>query len=200
MHCNYCFADSGENYQGTHKEMSEETLKRIFEFIFQSYAPDCSYVLVSLVSGGEPFLNLDIVAKINKIIDSIVPNMSRKIFVGTNMTLYNEQISQKLKEINPQLGVSIDGAEHVHNRNRIFANGEGTYRNVVHNLKTMKEDSNLSTKTKNCIFMSVITEDNLDLIDILKHHKSSSDAFYYFRSKVIFSYYLGIILHISDQN
>lgn len=171
MQCKYCFADGGENYQGSNKEMSEETLYKIFEFIFKEYAPDCKFILVSLVSGGEPFLNLDICTKINEAIDHYKKDVKRKIFIGTNLTLYNEEIGKKLQDINPQLGVSIDGNEKMHNQNRVFVDGEGTYSVVVNNLDKLKKDSNLSSKTQNCIFMTVITEDNLDLVEILKHHK-----------------------------
>lgn len=172
MRCKYCFADGGENYQDEQKEMSEETLHKVFNFVFNQYAPDCKFIMVSLVSGGEPFLNLELIQKINHIIDCYKHDVKRKIFIGTNLTLYNDEIKEKLLEINPQLGVSIDGNKQMHNCNRVLLNGEGTYSMVSENIKKLKADSDLSPKTKNCIFMTVITEDNLDLVEILKHHKS----------------------------
>lgn len=197
MRCRYCFANGGENYAGNEKEMKEETLRKVFEFVLRDYAPECKFLLVSLVSGGEPFLNLDLITKINTIIDSFNPEIKRKIFIGTNMTLYNDEIKRKLQEINPQLGVSIDGPESFHDRNRKYLNGDGSYETVVNNLKKIKEDPDLSIKSKNCIFMTVITEENLNLVEILKHHKklgATSVQIRIARSKV------GEVQGVSEDN
>lgn len=171
MRCKYCFAEGGNNYKEEIKEMNEEMLRKIFSFVLDYYAPKCKFILVSLVSGGEPFLNTKLIVKINDILDSLRPGIGRKIFVGTNLTLYNDEIGEDLKNCNPQLGVSIDGPREFHNANRVFADGNGTYEIVRDNLSKLKSDKTLSQKTRNCIFMTVLTEDNLNLVEIIKHHK-----------------------------
>ncbi|WP_308698509.1 radical SAM/SPASM domain-containing protein [uncultured Thomasclavelia sp.] len=172
LKCKYCFASGGENYTGDKKDMDERVLTKIIEYILIEYAPECEFLQVSLVSGGEPFLNLDIVEKIDGIINQFRPNIKRKIYLATNGTLYNDAIKKKLQLINPQLGISIDGPEDYQNKNRIFSDGKGTYNQVNNVIESIKNDSHLSLKAKNFVFMSVITENNLDLVKILKHHKN----------------------------
>jgi uncharacterized protein len=172
LKCNYCFASAGSNYTGHKKNMDEQMLTRIIEYILTDYAPECEFLQVSLVSGGEPFLNLDIVEKIDGIINQFRPKIKRKIYLATNGTLYDDEMKKKLQKINPQLGISVDGPEEYQNESRRFPDGKGTYQQVYNVINSIKKDEELSIKTKNFVFMSVISENNLDLVKILKHHKS----------------------------
>ena len=56
LKCKYCFASGGNNYKGTKKEMSSELINGILNFIFNYYCPNCVFLQISLVSGGEPYL------------------------------------------------------------------------------------------------------------------------------------------------
>lgn len=172
LRCKYCYADGGRNYKGQEREMDVKTLERVFQFALCEFKPNAKYVVVNLVSGGEPFLGLDLCSEINRIIDSINPELSRKIFIGTNLTIFNQQIIDKLKTINPQLGVSIDGDMASHDCNRVFEDGTGSYETVRQNLLKLKSTEELSKKTRDCLVMTVVNEDNLDLIETLKHHKT----------------------------
>lgn len=171
LRCKYCFADGGRNYQGKEREIDRKTLEKIFQFVLNEYAPACKDLLVNLVSGGEPFLGLELCTHINKIINSINPNIKRKIYIATNLTMFNNEIEDYLKLINPQLGISIDGNQAMHDANRVYEAGGGSYEKVRENLLKLKGSNVLSAKTKDCLFMTVVTEDNLDLVEVLKHHK-----------------------------
>lgn len=172
LKCKYCFANSGENYNKSEKEISIKVLEKIMEFIFCTYAPKCKNLQISLVSGGEPFLNLSVCTELDKIIKTYNEKINKKIFIATNGTIYNDHIRDNLVLINPQLGISIDGEKVIHNRTRIYQNLKGTYEDIIKNISIIKNDTNLSNKTKDFILMTVLNTENLDMVQTLKHHSN----------------------------
>lgn len=172
LRCKYCFAESGRNYRGINKNMDVTTLKHVLKFIFDVYAPECRNMQISLVSGGEPFLNLGICEDLIKFINDYYKSINIKLFVATNGTIYNDEIKNYLLELNPQLGISIDGDKAHHDKNRLYSNAQGTYDYVVNTIEKIQSDNDLSNKTRDFILMTVLTPDNLDIVNILKHHNS----------------------------
>ncbi len=85
------------------------------------------------------------------------------------MTLLNEKHIKFFDNIKPQIGISIDGPKEIHDSMRVYKDERGTYEVVVDNLKKLRNKS-VIVKTKKPMFMTVITEKNLDLVKILKHH------------------------------
>ena len=171
LKCKYCYADTGENYNNEVKNMEENVIEDIISYTLKKLAPDCNYLQISLVSGGEPLLNLGVMNNINHIIDKYRRGIKRKIFIASNMTLLNEQHIAFFNEIKPQIAISIDGPKEVHNSMRVYKDDSGTYDDVVRNIQKLKEDCTIA-KTKSPMFMVVITEKNLDLVSVLKHHIS----------------------------
>lgn len=171
LRCTYCYADSGDSYQGEDRTMDIDTIEQIIKFMLVEYMPKCKFLQISLVSGGEPFLDLSNIVRIDGIINKYRPDIKRKIFIATNGTIYNNKIENELLSINPQLGISIDGPRKYHDINRVDTLGRGTYDTVINTIDKIKNSTLLSKKTKNIILMTVITEDNLDLVEILENHR-----------------------------
>ena len=82
-----------------------------------------------------------------------------------------QSIRNMLLKISPQLGISIDGPAEFHNSNRLYANGDNTYHDVTKTILDIKKDQNILPITKNFIFMTVLNDQNMDLVKIIKHHK-----------------------------
>lgn len=169
LNCKYCFAHAGDNYKKSEKTISHLTMKKIFDFVLRKYAPECKNLQINLVSGGEPFLNLNVCEEIEHILMAYPIN--KRLFIATNGTLYDENIKRQLRLMTPQLGISLDGNKQVHDKNRRYKNGKGTYEDVVRHLEEIKSDTSLAKKTREFILMTVLTADNLDIVSILKHHK-----------------------------
>ncbi|MCI8826115.1 MAG: radical SAM protein [Lachnospiraceae bacterium] len=169
LQCKYCYADAGENYNEVVKDMEEKVIEDIISYSLTNIAPDCDYLQISLVSGGEPLLNLDVMNHINQIVDKYHKGIKRKIFIASNMTLLNEKHIAFFDDIKPQIAISIDGPREVHNSMRVYKDGNGTYDDVVRNIQKLKDDC-IITKTKGLMFMVVVTEKNLDLVNVLEHH------------------------------
>ena len=80
----------------------------------------------------------------------------------------NNLIVAYLSKHNISIGVSLDGCKEVNDKNRIDANGNGTYDLVVNNIKNIFQNRNLSNKFKELWGLCVASNENCDFIDILK--------------------------------
>lgn len=120
MACKYCFE----------KDKIIENMDEKLILEYYSHNPCTS----TFPFGGEPLLKLDLLLKI---IDSVRTNRNipkrrmdeliRKLkTIITNGTLIKNNI-EKIKEYDLEMQISMDGPQIIHNSNRIFPNGKGTY-------------------------------------------------------------------------
>lgn len=137
LNCHYCYA--GEK---TRKNMSLETAEKAIDFAFQM-APINNKIDFSFF-GGEPLLRFDLM-------QSIVSNIQRKALfspaeinysVTTNGTIYKKKIIDFINKNNIYLCISIDGPQHVHDRNRVNKQGKGSFATVFENLKKLTKEVN----------------------------------------------------------
>jgi uncharacterized protein len=169
LKCKYCFANAGDTYLHQEKIMKREVLYKVLDFVLIKYAPECKNLQISLVSGGEPFLHLEACTTIKTLLERYPVNS--KLFIATNGTIFDSTIKNLLSSITPQLGISLDGDKDFHNKNRIYKDGSGTYDDIINNIKAIQGDIDLAKKTREFILMTVLTADNLNLVNILKHHR-----------------------------
>lgn len=122
---------------------------------------------------GEPLLNFKAIEYALEYIEDIRINNNKDVFVWlcTNGSIYNEKWFKLLDKYKVRLGMSIDGKERYHNINRIDENGIGTYTRIMKNYNKIRENSVLSNQFKDILGLSVISEGNNDIINILKHYK-----------------------------
>ena len=129
LSCKYCYAGVK-----TMREMSFETTKKIVDFGIRSTPPeekiDFSFF------GGEPLLCFNLIKRIVEYIDSIKPYYENinSINITTNGILLTESILTFIKENKINLCISIDGPSHVHNLNRCYSDGQGSFRKIFRNL------------------------------------------------------------------
>jgi MoaA/NifB/PqqE/SkfB family radical SAM enzyme len=85
------------------------------------------------IVGGEPFMRPDIFDLL-----SYAKDIDLRVMVNTNGTLINEDIVQKLKEVNPDvlIGVSLDGPDPDVND---FVRGKGSFEKAVRGIKLFVE-------------------------------------------------------------
>ena len=62
-------------------------------------------------TGGEPLLNFELIEKIIKHYGKLHNGVNIKYAIQTNGTLINENIIQKIKELNIKIGISFDGVD-----------------------------------------------------------------------------------------
>ena len=138
LRCDYC-AYSGKYNNRTHSKnrMSFETACKAVDFLIKHSR--CTKKSIIGFYGGEPLLEINL---IKKLIAHIEANYEGKEFtyaMTTNATLLTDEIVDYLVEKNIWLTISIDGPKSIHDLNRCFENGIGSYDIVIKNLARMKE-------------------------------------------------------------
>lgn len=90
--------------------------------------------------GGEPLLRVNLIAEIIEYAErrGLESEKRFQFIIVTNGTILNEQIIDMLKRFDIELQISLDGIGLEHDRNRIFANGKGTYSTIIKSIKKLR--------------------------------------------------------------
>ncbi|MEM2918468.1 MAG: His-Xaa-Ser system radical SAM maturase HxsB [Candidatus Altiarchaeota archaeon] len=138
MRCIYCHSiPKAPKTKGF--DMDKDTAKKIVDFILTSP----SKLLAIEFQGGDCLLNFDIV---KFVIDygkeqAIKKNKKLKFSLVTNLTLMDEEKLKFLKDEHIMgLATSLDGPKKVHDKNRQYLNGSGSYDDVVYWIKRIKTE------------------------------------------------------------
>ncbi len=170
MNCKYCYAKSGTTYHGVNKCFEINTINRAYDYLTNLLNTSINSLRLEFVSGGETLINQDMFKNVITYINQLATmhNIKIEIFALTNGTLLNDDVINFLNNSNSMLGVSIDGPARIHDYQRPFANGEGSYNVVMNNIRNV-----INGKYNNNIWaVSVITSATDSLIEILNHHMS----------------------------
>lgn len=125
MKCVYCQANNG--IESSHLVMNESMAEKAVDIALQS--PEQS--LCFEFQGGEPLVNFKIIKYIVEYAEIHKGKHTIAYTVVTNLTLLNDEMLEFFVCHNFGISTSIDGNEMVHNNNRPFADGKGTFRKVV---------------------------------------------------------------------
>lgn len=158
LDCIYCF----RNLKG--KKMTESKAIEICKYI-EKYclAHNINNICIQ-PWGGEPLLEFELIKKIQDFFKNSKINV--KMTIETNATLINKKIAEELYERNFGVGVSIDGNENLHNKQRCFINKKGSYDKVINGIKCLN-DAGYNGKIGT---ICVITKKNYKKIEnIIKH-------------------------------
>ena len=128
--CRYCYA--GKKFK---KEMPLETAKKIIDFAME-ITPPGEKITFGLF-GGEPLLCFTRIKEIVEYIDLKRQTSTNPISINitTNGTLLDEPMLGYIKDTGIDLCVSIDGPAHIHNLNRRYKDGRGSYDDVIRKLR-----------------------------------------------------------------
>lgn len=173
LRCRYCFAKYGSLYHGETREYTKESIVHMLDFFFLQAFPNKKSYRIDFVSGGEPLINFDVIRQTIDYCEDLIAkkNVNIKIWLCTNGTLLTDEICSYLDEHKVTIGISIDGAKNVHDANRIDALGNGTYERVVQSIRRIHQSKTLSNRFKGIWGLSVLNDQNMNLIDIVTHHR-----------------------------
>lgn len=132
LNCKYCFKQSDS-------ELTFDDIQRYIDCVLQIY-PRADRYIVDMSGSGEPLLRKELILKIARYCRMLSDKYLREFLpvLVTNGTLLTEKIVEELQAEGVLFGVSIDGTRNVHNKNRIFPNGDGSYDIVIKNIKSIK--------------------------------------------------------------
>jgi His-Xaa-Ser system radical SAM maturase HxsB len=117
--------------------MDKTTAKKTVDMIFLSPAPAIKIEF----QGGEPLLNFEIVKYIIDYAEQCNSSKNKQLefVICTNLTLITGEMLKYLQNHNVYISTSLDGAMTLHNNNRPFRNGQGSYDIVIKNIKKVRE-------------------------------------------------------------
>lgn len=138
LKCKYCY----EGHEKSHKDMSIDIASKVVDFIvktlFDRNETDRNHKVI--FHGGEPFLNYELMKFIKYKLDEEINDLYRISYMATtNGTILNDEMIEFIKKNNIFLSISIDGTKKMHDKNRIYQDGTGSYTVMVKNLDKLKK-------------------------------------------------------------
>ena len=145
LSCRYCYEGREEGCAppsdggGVRQEMSGETIRRSVAFLLDHSGERRSVSVVFF--GGEPLLRFPVLR--NAVPDARAMAWERgkeiSFSLTTNGTLLTPEIAAFLRENRVSVCVSIDGPRAVHDLNRSYPSGRGSYGDVMRGLSFLTE-------------------------------------------------------------
>lgn len=132
LNCRYCFKKpSGD--------LTFADVQRFIDCVLQVY-PTADRYIVDMSGAGEPLLRKELIFKIARYCKTLSDRYVREFLptIVTNGTLLTEQVVNELQSEGVLFGVSFDGTKEVHNKNRVFPNGDGTYDIIERNIRSIE--------------------------------------------------------------
>jgi uncharacterized protein len=139
MQCSYCYVNKPAPQNGYLADvMSGETFSRCLDAAMRNASNNSLELINVVLHGGEP-----LIAGIPLMVDYIdrahILEEKYKIRIAfslqTNGVLINDAWISLLQQEIPNIGISLDGPEKVHNANRVMQNGRGSFELVEKNIK-----------------------------------------------------------------
>jgi len=185
LNCSYCY-EKVSNVDDSLR-MDFNTLKDSIKFIEQNFKLKNSMHINFF--GGEPLLNFELMKESVTLLDEFGKRNNIFISYGitTNGTIINDEIVEFLANNNIGILVSIDGTKEIHDSNRVYHSGKGSYDVIVENV------SKLSPYVKLCARVTIENYDT-DLVNLYNH---LTDIGF---SEVAFSYVSKIDSHITQSD
>jgi len=132
MQCIYCQANNGTTCPSLY--MTKEMAEKAVDIALQSPARHLSFEF----QGGEPLLNFEVIKHIVEYAELHKGDHEIKYNIVSNLTLITDEILDYFREHCFGISTSIDGPELIHDGNRPFRDGSGTYQKVVEAIKRIK--------------------------------------------------------------
>lgn len=137
LRCAYCYAGGG-TYGGDARLADTETARRAARFLVDASGDRKAVTLV--LFGGEPLLNLPAMRVAVEEAEAAAAQAGKRLHVSltTNGTRFTPEVLRFLRDHRVSVSVSIDGPPDVHDRNRRYAAGGGTYADVLEGLELFR--------------------------------------------------------------
>ena len=135
LDCVYCYGEGGS--YGSGGNMDEQTAFQAVDWLLQQSGKK-KKIHVGFF-GGEPFLNFPLMQKIADYAHKRCQEEDKKVafHATTNGTLLDSEKIEFIRDNEISVMVSIDGPREIHDAQRPFKNGQGSYDRIVANCKDL---------------------------------------------------------------
>jgi uncharacterized protein len=146
--CRYCYEDREEGcmpqarMDGASREMSPDAVRESVRFLLDHSGESRKISIV--LFGGEPLLRFPLLRAAVHEARAMADARGKEISfsITTNGTLLTREIAGFLKENGISVCVSIDGPREIHDANRPYASGRGSYDDVERGIAHLMENRN----------------------------------------------------------
>lgn len=173
LRCKYCIYQEGNGAfrEFGQRDMTFDIAKKAIDLLSLSEEEE---VFVSFY-GGEPLLKFELIKQCIDYCKEKLSNKKVNYNMTTNCTLITKEIATYLASIeNYFTTVSIDGPEKIHDKNRIFVNGSGSFKKAINGLKLLiaAEGEHASRRVK---LNMVLDDTDTETLDTLQSFINNSD-------------------------
>jgi uncharacterized protein len=151
--CRYCQTKTDKK-----QNMDISTADKLLSFIARIESRSVNLEF----QGGEPLLNWPVIDFFIKNVAKLQgPDRQVKLSLVTNGTLLDKEKIDFLTDKGVSICVSLDGPQAVHDKNRFFPCGKGSYKEVAKNLKLLKGIYKQKKVNRSIDLLPTITKDSL---------------------------------------
>lgn len=178
LSCSYCCYSKNTYSNMSVSSIDIATAYKSIDFLYK-HSPDTGRLIISFY-GGEPLLCFDTLSLIVEYCHKLFSNRSNDIVfsITTNLTLLTDDIMDFLSSNNFSVAISLDGPKYIHDKNRIFPNGDGSYDSVLNNLdRFMNEVSNNHISSPTILITLPLKDRWITFIQICHYFESLSDNY-----------------------
>ena len=138
LRCSYCAYGGNYDNQRTHskKTMDLDMMRDCVDFLVE-HSRGVDEAVIGFY-GGEPFLEIDKIKDCVKYVRETYARKKISFTATTNGTIINDDIINFLAGYDFNLLISIDGPKHLHNMNRVYDSGGGSYDDIMRNVEYIK--------------------------------------------------------------
>lgn len=171
--CPYCYEEHLDSY------FDEEKESKLLEFI-KDNCSEKNFLSITWY-GGEPLLKIDMINRVTgKIIDFCNENEILYQFdMVSNGYLLTKKVAERLVNQNQirSVQITLDGGPRTHNLTRILRNGQGTFTQIINNIKDICEIIHVNIRVN-------VTKENVEdvheIFPILLNHGLNKKVNIYF--------------------
>jgi len=160
--CKYCIyhPDHPSYREFGKRHMTAETAKQSLDFLKKHSALNSEATYIGFY-GGEPLLNFGIVKLVVEYAKEIFCDKELHFNLTTNAILLTEPVCDYLVKNDMSIMISLDGPKELHDKNRIFANNQGSYDLVIKGIQTLLTSYETNDKAPTFMINMVNAESEL---------------------------------------
>ncbi|MBW2737352.1 MAG: SPASM domain-containing protein [Deltaproteobacteria bacterium] len=156
LKCKYCYV--ARQRQGFQRLMTAETARATVNWLVRQRLPGIP--LDIRFFGGEPLINLPVIHDLICFCDELSDNqdVDFRFFLSTNGILIDDACARFLADKRFSVKVSLDGDEVLHNQQRVYPHGAGSYCDTLRGIQNLQKyglQPTLSVTSYNLSFQDV---------------------------------------------
>lgn len=148
LKCEYCIETEIQGFR--RENMTNDTTKDIINWIQRKIDEKFYHILELVFYGGEPLLNKDPIFQICDYFynETLKKNLIFSFSIITNGTieLSDDELKTLTKNNLKFIQITIDGSKYIHDKRRPYKNGEGSFSDIIKNLKKFLEFTKVAVR------------------------------------------------------